>query len=47
MAIGLEVKGYKESEMRAENVTGIAKKGSEEGRKSTRIKPQGMLKRKA
>jgi len=26
MAIGLEVKGYKEYEMRAENVTGIAKR---------------------
>jgi len=26
MAIGLEVKGYKESEMRAENVTGITKR---------------------
>jgi len=26
MAIGLEVKGYKESEMRAENVTVIAKR---------------------
>jgi hypothetical protein len=26
MAIGLEAKGYKESETRAENVTGIAKR---------------------
>jgi len=26
MATGLEAKGYKESEMRAENVTGIAKR---------------------
>jgi len=26
MAIGLEAKGYRESEMRAENVTGIAKR---------------------
>jgi len=26
MAIGLEEKGYRESEMRAENVTGIAKR---------------------
>jgi hypothetical protein len=26
MAIGLEVKGYRESETRAENVTGIAKR---------------------
>jgi hypothetical protein len=26
MAIGLEAKGYRESETRAENVTGIAKR---------------------
>jgi hypothetical protein len=34
MAIGLEVKGYKESEMKAENVTGIAKKVAKRGERA-------------
>jgi hypothetical protein len=37
MAIGLEVKGYKEYEMKAENVTGIAKKVAKRGERAQEL----------
>jgi hypothetical protein len=41
VAIGLEAKGYRESEMRAENVTGIANKVEKRDERVQEINPQG------
>jgi hypothetical protein len=37
VAIGFEAKGYRESEMRAENVTGIANKVAKRGERTQEL----------
>jgi hypothetical protein len=42
MAIGLEAKGYKEYEMKAENITGIAKKVAKRGERAQELSHKAL-----
>jgi hypothetical protein len=43
MAIGLEAKGYKEYEMKAENITGIAKKVAKRGERAQELSHKAIF----